>query len=65
MTRKLTLTLVILLVVLPGSAVWMKAQTQTQTYTCAAGFGEEMLPPVLLASLETVPNPVIPKDPAS
>lgn len=65
MTRKLTLTLVILLVVLPGSAVWMKAQTQTQTYTCAAGFGEEMLPPVLLASLETVPNPVIPKDPVT
>ncbi len=63
MTRKLTLTLVILLVVLPGSAVWMKAQTQTQTYSCAVGFGEEMLPPVLLASLDTVPNPVIPKDP--
>jgi len=45
-------------------------QAQSQTYTCTApgGFSElplavaPVVPPVVLASLKTVPNPVIPKD---
>jgi cytochrome c peroxidase len=65
MARKLRHTLVIVLMITLGGAIWMQAQSQTQTYTCATGFGEEMLPPVLLASLDTVPNPVIPKDPVT
>jgi cytochrome c peroxidase len=40
-----------------------KAQTQTETFTCAGGFTEEVAPPVRLASLLAVENPVIPKDP--
>ena len=41
------------------------AQTQSQTFTCYGGFTEEAIPPVLLTSLITVPNPVIPKDPVT
>ena len=45
-------------------------QAQSQTYTCTApgGFSEllaavpPVIPPIVLASLKTVPNPVIPKD---
>lgn len=40
-------------------------QTQTQTYTCASGFVEEVVPPVLLTSLSTAANPVIPIDPVT
>lgn len=65
MARKLRNTLIILSMITLGGAVWMQAQSQTQTYTCVTGFGEEVLPPVLLASLDTVPNPVIPKDPVT
>jgi cytochrome c peroxidase len=42
-----------------------EAQTQTQTYTCAGGFTEEVAPPILLTSLSTVINPVLPKDPVT
>jgi cytochrome c peroxidase len=61
------------LVLLAGSLTGLVAQqAQVQTYTCAApgGFGEPpavaapVLAPMLLASLKTVPNPVIPKDAA-
>ena len=63
-------------VVLAGAAVLLvtvstcrvtvtEAQTQTQTYTCAGGFTEEVAPPVLLTSLSTVVNPVIPRDPVT
>ena len=63
MSRKLIYSLVVLMIVFLGSAVVMRGQTQTQTYICNTGFGEELLPPVLLTSLQTVPNPVIPIDP--
>ena len=42
-----------------------QAQTQTQTYTCAGGFTEEVAPPALLTSLTAVANPVIPRDPVT
>jgi cytochrome c peroxidase len=42
-----------------------EAQTQTQTFTCIGGFTEEVAPPILLRSLSTVPNPVIPTDPVT
>jgi cytochrome c peroxidase len=38
------------------------AQTQTQTFTCLGGFTEEVAPPILMTSLSTVENPVIPRD---
>ena len=44
----------------------MQAQTQTQTIACPGGFTEEVLAaPIKLASLSTVPNPVIPRDPVT
>ena len=44
----------------------MQAQTQTQTYTCAGGFTEEVVALTIpMTSLSTVPNPVIPKDPVT
>ena len=46
------------------------AQGQTiQTFQCPSGFAEEAavvgVPPILLASLKTVVNPVLPKDPVT
>jgi cytochrome c peroxidase len=44
-----------------------RAQTQTQSFTCAGGFTQEfvpVLPATLMNSLSTVPNPVIPLDAA-
>ena len=43
-------------------------QAQVQTYTCPSGFGPLLAPAVpatLLSSLKTVPNPVIPTNPAT
>src|SRR6185503_20916492 len=52
----------LLLLVGAGGFQIVKAQTQTQTITCYGGFGEEVVPPVLMTSLSTVENPVIPKN---
>jgi cytochrome c peroxidase len=47
-----------------GGVKVMQAQTQTTTFTCAAGFTEEAIPiPVVMSSLAAVPNPLIPNDP--
>jgi len=63
----LAVTLVALAVAAAGTTV-MQAQGQTYTCTAPGGFSElpllvaPVIPPVVLASLKTVPNPVIPKD---
>src|SRR4051812_30546224 len=62
MTRRITNSLVVIMVVVLG-VVMTRAQSTTQTYICNTGFNEEALPPVLLTSLQAVPNPVIPVDP--
>ena len=46
-----------------GGLVAMRAQTATETFSCPGGFTEEIAPAIPLASLTTVPNPVIPRDP--
>ena len=51
-----------LLTMLVARIAVIEGQTQTQSYTCIGGFTEEVAPPVLLTSLGTVENPVIPKD---
>src|SRR5262245_40057167 len=50
-----------------GGIAIMEGQSQTQTIACAGGFTEEgvVVPPILLSSLTTVANPVIPKDPVT
>jgi cytochrome c peroxidase len=50
-----------------GAMCTIEAQVQTYTCTAPGGFGAEaaLVPPVLLSSLKTVPNPVIPKDPVT
>ena len=50
-----------------GFVCTLDAQVQTSTCTAPGGFGAEvaLLPPVLLSSLKTVANPVIPKDPVT
>lgn len=48
----------------PGAS----ARAQVQTLSCPNGFGPVIMPPTpaaLMASLKTVPNPVIPKDPVT
>ena len=57
----MALSVTLLTIVVARIAV-TEAQTQTQTFTCTGGFTEEVAPPVLLTSLSTVENPVIPKD---
>jgi cytochrome c peroxidase len=55
------------LVLAPGAMSVAHAQVQTYTCTAPGGFGPEaaIAPPVLLSSLKTVANPVIPKDPVT
>jgi cytochrome c peroxidase len=63
----LCLVALVLAIAVNGFVV-MRAQTQTQTLTCAGGFTEEVIPlapAVLMNSLATVPNPVIPNDPVT
>jgi cytochrome c peroxidase len=55
----------VLATVVVGRIATTEAQTQTQTLTCYGGFGEEVAPPILLTSLSTIENPVIPKDPVT
>jgi cytochrome c peroxidase len=54
----------LLLVVASGGRL-MQAQTTTQTFPCPTGFTEEVMPPVLLTSLQFVENPVIPRNPTT
>ena len=71
MNRRVGRCAIVVVALTLGGAV--AAHAQTQTYACFApgGFGfvpplaPPALPPVLLGSLKAVPNPVIPKDPAT
>src|SRR5919198_4286940 len=64
--RSIGAAVALLTLTLGGFAI-MQAQSVTQTITCVGGFTEEavVVPPVLLTSLTTMPNPVIPRDPVT
>lgn len=61
--------MILVAVIVVGFGAIDGVQAQVQTFNCTApgGFGEEAaavgVPPILLASLKTVENPVLPKDP--
>jgi cytochrome c peroxidase len=65
--RKVASILVAVALLAQGLVVGVQpAHAQVQTYTCPTGFGVGLpiLPPlILLSSLKTVPNPVLPSDP--
>jgi len=69
--RLVTATAVVIYVLVLGFAASRPVRAQVQTYNCNApgGFAGEaalpVVPPILLASLKTVENPVLPKDPAT
>jgi hypothetical protein len=71
-TRRLVITsAVVIYVLVLGYAGSRPLRAQVQTYNCNApgGFAGEaalpLVPPILLASLKTVENPVLPRDPAT
>jgi cytochrome c peroxidase len=63
--RRLIGVVVALVTLTLGGFAIIQAQSVVQTITCVGGFTEEgvVVPPILLTSLSTMPNPVIPKDP--
>ena len=57
--------LIAALTIAVGGLVITRAQTAVETFTCPGGFIEEVIPVIPLASLTSVPNPVIPRDPVT
>ena len=67
--RRAAVSLLVAVTLIGQGFLASTAQAQVQTYACPTGFGGVFpVPapaPILLSSLKTVPNPVLPKDPFS